>query len=116
MTFRPFAKKLWSFFASLKLTLVCLVLLMLLVVACTLAQVNLGTLGAVNAYIRSPLVWWDVPDSRWSIPVFPGGALVGLTLGLNLLAAQIRRLNLTGRRPPVDRPRRADPPLRRRAS
>ena len=34
----------------------------------------MGTTGAVNAYMRSWLVWWDVPNSQWMIPVFPGGA------------------------------------------
>ena len=35
---------------SLQLTIVCLALLMILVVAATLAQVGMGTVGAVNAY------------------------------------------------------------------
>jgi hypothetical protein len=85
-------------FGSLKLSLLCLALLMVLVVACTLAQVRLGTFGAVNAYIRSPLVYWDLPDSDWSIPIFPGGALVGLVLAVNLIVAQARRLQLTWRK------------------
>jgi len=63
-----------------------------LVIACTLAQTNMGTLGAVNAYIRSFLVWWPVPGTTWSIPVAPGGGLVGLVLTVNLVAAQGRRL------------------------
>src|SRR5438270_5721739 len=88
----------WNALTSLKLTLVCLVLLMVLVVACTLAQVNLGVLPAVNAYIRSFLVWWRVPGSDVSIPVFPGGALVGLVLVVNLIAAQLRRLELSWRK------------------
>src|SRR5436305_5515087 len=88
----------WDAVTSLKLTLVCLVLLMVLVVACTLAQVNLGVLPAVNAYIRSFLVWWRVPGWDVSIPVFPGGALVGLVLVVNLVAAQLRRLELSWRK------------------
>jgi len=87
--------RLWDVITSLKLTIVCLALLMVLVIACTLAQVNLGTLGAVNLYIRSFFVWWDVPGTGWAIAVFPGGALVGLVLGVNLLAAQFRRLELS---------------------
>jgi hypothetical protein len=87
--------RLWDGITSLKLTIVCLASLMILVVACTLAQVHLGTLGAVNAYIRSFFVWWDVPGAGWSIAIFPGGALVGLVLAANLLAAQIRRLELS---------------------
>ena len=83
---------------SLKLTIICLALLMVLVVACTLAQVNLGTFGAVNLYIRSFLVWWDVPGTQYAIPILPGGALVGLVLMLNLIAAQLRRLELSWRK------------------
>jgi hypothetical protein len=88
----------WDVLTSLKLTIACLALLMVLVVACTLAQVNLGTYGAVNAFIRSFLVWWDVPGTAWSIPILPGGGLVGLVLGANLLAAQLRRLELSWRK------------------
>ncbi len=81
--------------ASLELTIVCLAALMILVVAQTLAQVELGTVGAVNKYIRTFVVFWDVPNSQWMIPVFPGGALVGLVLGANLITAQLSRLELT---------------------
>ena len=56
---------------SLKLTIVCLALLMLLVVACTLAQVHLGTWGAVNLYMRSWLVWWHVPGTGLRAPHLP---------------------------------------------
>ncbi len=80
---------------SLKLTIVCLALLMVIVVACTLAQVNLGTFRAVNLYVRSMVVWWDVPGTDYAVPVFPGGALVGLVLLVNLVAAQVRRLELS---------------------
>jgi len=61
---RPLAARpeaVWHALTSLKLTLVCLALLMVLVVACTLAQVRLGTFAAVNAYVRSFLVWGQVP-------------------------------------------------------
>jgi hypothetical protein len=68
---------------------------MVLVVLCTLAQVELGTFGAVSRYIKSFLVWWDVPGTLYSVPVLPGGALVGLVLAVNLVAAQGRRLELT---------------------
>ena len=87
--------RLWDAMTSLKLTIGCLAALMVLVVACTLAQVELGTLGAVNRYIRSFVVWWQLPGSSWSIAVFPGGALVGLVLAVNLVAAQLRRLELS---------------------
>lgn len=95
---RPTETKIWAAFSSLKLTIVCLVLLMVLVVACTLAQAGLGTFAAVNLYIRSLLVWWDVPGSNISIPIFPGGGLVGLLLMVNLVTAQLKRLELSWRK------------------
>ena len=85
-------RRLWDALTSLKLTIVCLVLLMVLVVACTLAQVDRGTFGAVHTYIRSILVWHRFPGTSTAIPVFPGGALVGLVLTANLVAAQWKRL------------------------
>jgi hypothetical protein len=80
---------------SLQLTIVCLAALMVLVTAATLAQVEMGTVGAVNVYMRSFVVWWNIPNSQWMIPVFPGGALVGLVLIVNLVAAQAIRLQFT---------------------
>jgi hypothetical protein len=91
---RP-TRKFLDVITSLKLTIVCLGALMVLVIACTLAQVNLGTLGAVNLYMRSFFVWWAVPGTGWSIAIFPGGALVGLVLIANLAAAQIKRMELS---------------------
>ncbi len=93
-----FASKLWDFFTSLKVTIACLAALMLLVVACTLAQVDLGTLGAVDAFMRTWVVVWRVPRTDLALPVFPGGAAVGLVLILNLAAAQLRRLELSWRK------------------
>ena len=80
---------------SLQLTIVCLSALMILVTVATVAQVELGTVGAVNLYMRSFVVWWHVPGTQWMIPVFPGGATVGIVLVVNLLAAQLSRLELS---------------------
>ncbi len=88
-------EKVWDALTSLKLTIICMAALMVLTVACTLAQVHLGTFGAVDVYMRRWVVWWDVPGSVWSIPVFPGGAAVGAVLAVNLFAAQLRRLELS---------------------
>lgn len=87
------SQKIWDAITSLSLTITCLAFLMVLVVACTLAQVRLGTLGAVNLYMRSWFYW--MPLGGLSIPIFPGGALVGLVLVVNLIAAQLRRLELS---------------------
>jgi hypothetical protein len=84
------SQKIWDFLSSLSLTIVCLALLMVLVVACTLAQVRLGTLGAVTLYMRSWFYWMELGSLR--IPIFPAGAAVGFVLLLNLVAVQIRRL------------------------
>jgi hypothetical protein len=92
------ANRLWDAIASLKLTIGCLVVLMVLVVACTLAQVELGTLGAVKAYIRTPFVLWRVPGTAYAIPVLPGGGLVGLLLLVNLIAAGLKRFSPTVRK------------------
>jgi ResB-like family protein len=92
---RGIARGIVDALTSLKLTIVCMGSLMVLVVACTLAQVHLGTWGAVAIYMRSWLVWWDVPGTVFSLPIFPGGALAGLLLGVNLFAAQLKRLELS---------------------
>jgi hypothetical protein len=91
-------RPLWDAFTSLRLTLILFASLMVLIVACTLAQVHLGTWGAVDLYIRSWLVWADLPGTDWSIAIFPGGALVGLVLAVNLIAAQGRRLEMSWRK------------------
>ena len=97
MASKPLAR-VWSVLTSLKLTIACLSLLMLLVIGCTLAQVDLGTWGAVTRYMRSFVVWWRVPGTAMSLPVMPGGATVGLVLGANLIAAQASRLELSWRK------------------
>jgi len=90
------SQKVWEALSSLSLTIVCLALLMVLVVACTLAQVRLGLLGAVSVYMRSWFFWMDL--GGFSVPIFPGGALVGLVLLVNLVAAQLRRIELSWRK------------------
>ena len=84
--------------SSLKLTLACLVALMILVVACTLAQVSLGTHLAVERYVRAFLVWWSPEGCAFQVPIFPGGGLVGGLLLVNLGLAQFRRLERSWRK------------------
>ena len=81
---KTYASRLWTFMKSLQLTVVLLSLLMILVVLCTLAQVELGTAGAVNAYMRSFFVWRQFSFLPFQVPTFPGAALVGLLLTINL--------------------------------
>ena len=92
------AGRLAAVLSSMKLTLVCLALLMILVIACTLLQVPLGTHLAVERTIRSFLVWWTPEGSSLRIPVFPGGGLVGAVLLLNLLFAQFLKLERSRRK------------------
>ncbi|HEU4384884.1 MAG TPA: hypothetical protein VFR85_15480, partial [Anaeromyxobacteraceae bacterium] len=80
---------------SLGLTLACLSALMVLVVVCTLAQVEMDAFEAVTITMRRWLVRWNVPGTSLSVPVFPGGVLVGLILAANLVAAQVSRLQLS---------------------
>ena len=84
--------------SSMGLTLACLALLMVLVVACTLLQVPLGTHLAVERTIRTFLVWWTPEGSSLKIPVFPGGGLVGAVLLANLLFAQFLKLERSRRK------------------
>lgn len=83
---KTLASRTWKFFKSFQLTIVLLACLMALVVLCTLAQVEMGTQGAVNAYMRSFFVKRQFSFLPFPLPVFPGGGLVGLLLTLNLIA------------------------------
>ena len=87
----------WNAVASLQVTIVSLALLMALVVLCTLAQTELGTLGAVNTYMRSVLVFRHFEGVPFAVPLFPGGGLVGFVLLVNLTVALVKRFdfNLT---------------------
>jgi len=69
--------RVWGALTSLKLTITCLALLMVLVVACTLAQARMGVYGAVNAYIRSLFRLLAPAGTMWEVPVFPGAAWSG---------------------------------------
>jgi len=77
-------KRLLQFFASLKLTVVCLAASIILVFAGTIAQVELGLYQAQNEFFRHFFVYWSLGDSGIRIPVFPGGYLIGGLLLINL--------------------------------
>lgn len=78
------------FLGSLKLTILCLFLLMLLIFVGTLSQVNLGIYEVQHQYFNAWVVFHDVFGI--SIPVMPGGALVGSVLIVNLLIGIFFRL------------------------
>lgn len=92
---KRFASQAWSVLCSFQLTVVSMALLMALVLLCTLAQVEMGTQGAVDHYMRTWLVYWAPKESAWQYPVFPGGILVGLVFGANLTAIMFKRLSFT---------------------
>ena len=94
----PTSRQIWAALTSLKLAIACLAALMVLVVSCTLAQVDLGTYGAVHKFMNCAVVWAHLPGTHLKVPVFPGGATVGLVLVVNLVAAQIKRLQPTWRK------------------
>ncbi|OGR92131.1 MAG: hypothetical protein A2V88_13755 [Elusimicrobia bacterium RBG_16_66_12] len=91
-------RRLVAALSSMRLTLVCLGLMMALTVICTLAQVPLGTHVAVDRTIRTFLVWWQPEGSSLQIPVFPGGGMVGALLFINLSLAQFMKLEWSRRK------------------
>jgi hypothetical protein len=80
----------WRGIVSIELGVVAMAVLMVLVFMCTIAQVKMGTYGAVEHFMRHFLVWARL--GNFDIPVFPGGALVGLVLTANLVASLFDRL------------------------
>lgn len=87
---RKIAPLLWRGIVSIELAVVAMAILMVLVFMCTIAQVKMGTYGAVEHFMRHFLVWARL--GNFEIPVFPGGALVGLVLTANLVASLLDRL------------------------
>mgnify|MGYP003672961602 CR=1 FL=1 len=90
-----FSHPLLSFFTSLRLTVVLLVMSLVLVFCATIAQVNLGIYGVQEKFFRSFLVWAEFPNTKLSFPVFPGGYLIGGFLMVNLIASHVYRFKLT---------------------
>src|SRR2546423_4521157 len=88
-------ERLFKILASLKLTVVCLGIAIVLVFIGTLAQVDEGLYQAQTRYFRSFLIYWSPAGADWKLPVFPGGYLLGTVLLANLLAAHISRFKLT---------------------
>src|SRR6266446_2577316 len=92
----------WDFFkqpfrvlCSLRLTVVCLGLAMVLIFFGTLAQVHLGIHAVQARYFQSLFIFWSPPGASWKIPILPGGYLLGTVLLANLIAAHAVRFQLT---------------------
>lgn len=90
--------RLWKILTSLRLTVVCLGFGILLVFLGTLAQVDEGLWAAQHRWFRSFFIWWGPAGAGWKIPVFPGGYLVGVVLLVNLIAAHIKRFELSAKK------------------
>src|SRR5215813_1890197 len=87
--------RLTKLFTSLKLTVICLVLALVLVFIGTLAQVDLGLYKAQNEFFRSFFIYWGPKTASWKIPIFPGGYLVGGILLINLVTAHFKRFRFS---------------------
>lgn len=93
---RPFPlKSPLRLLASLRLTVVCLGLGMLLIFLGTLAQVHLGIHAVQARYFQSLFIYWAPPGANWKIPILPGGYLLGTVLLINLLAAHATRFQFS---------------------
>jgi hypothetical protein len=103
--------RLLKFFASVKLTVVCLCFAAALVFLGTILQVDEGLYNVQSRYFHSLLVYWapssglpsflggqffnqrlQVFPATWRIPVFPGGYLIGAVMLVNLVTAYADRL------------------------
>ena len=86
------------FLASLRLTVVCLGLGMVLVFLGTLAQVHLGIHAVQGQYFQSLLIFWSPAGANWKIPILPGGYVLGTVLLVNLIAAHATRFQFSKRK------------------
>jgi len=83
-------KRIYKLLTSVRLAVVLLALGLILVFWGTIAQVKLGLYQAQSEFFRSWLIYWQPSESSLSIPIFPGGYLVGGLLLINLFAAHLR--------------------------
>ena len=85
------AAQLLKFISSLRLTVACLSLALVLVFAGTIAQVEHGLWDTQVRFFRSMFVYWRPTGGAFALPVLPGGYLLGWVLLINLLAAHYVR-------------------------
>jgi len=90
-----FFNRLIRFFSSLRLTVVCLGLGIVLIFVGTLAQVQIGLLQAQNEFFRSFFIYWAPKGASFKIPIFPGGYFLGSVLLINLVTAHVTRFKWT---------------------
>ncbi len=94
---RPFLTSILGLLVSLRFTVMLILLAIVLVVAATLDQANLGLLAVQEKYLRAFVVFARLPGTHLAVPLFPGGYLVGGLLLLNLIAAHVYRFRFTWR-------------------
>ncbi|NDC82799.1 ResB protein required for cytochrome C biosynthesis [bacterium] len=75
--------------SSLRLTVALLLLMSLLVFLMTMAQASIGVFEAKRLYIDC--YWVTVSLGGVSVPILPGGKVIGAVLVINLLAAHVTR-------------------------
>jgi ResB-like family len=98
MAFDRVLYRLIAFFTSLRLTVVCLALGLVLVFAGTMAQVDLGLYRVQTEFFRSFFVLWGPKGASWKVPVMPGGYLIGGVLLINLVASHYKRFKFSGKK------------------
>src|SRR5258708_30109475 len=98
MSLDHLSNRLIRVFSSLRLTVSCLALGIVLVFAGTLAQVDIGLYKAQNEFFRSFLIFWGPKGASWKIPVFPGGYLIGGVLALKLITAFVTRFTMDNKK------------------
>lgn len=81
--------------ASLRLTVFCLGVSMVLVFAATLDQVNLGIHAVEKKYLRSLFALWQIPGVSFAYLPLPGGYFLGGVLLINLIAAHVTRFKMS---------------------
>ncbi|TWT76812.1 Cytochrome c biogenesis protein CcsA [Planctomycetes bacterium CA13] len=104
-SFGAFAYKALRWLGSLKLTVVLFAVSLILVLVGTLAQDEMNMLDVKNRYFLSwvaqlhlddffPQAFYRHQEPIWGVIPFPGGALVGVLLMVNLIAAKITRFKI----------------------
>jgi hypothetical protein len=83
-------------FTSLRLTVLLIALAILLIFAATLDQVHLGIWAVQEKYFRAFFVWFPVGSK--TLPIFPGGYLIGGLFFINLIAAHVYRFKFSARK------------------
>jgi len=92
---RDFVHTIWKILTSLRLTVICLALGILLVWVGTVAQADEGLYQAQARYFKHWYVWGATLWGHWVPVLLPGGYLLGTVLLANLIAAHIKRFKFT---------------------